>query len=62
MAIPSGQSAWTFNSALASAMSSASVLVGLLMAKAFSGLSITAGCRVGGRLSRGEGATRYRAA
>src|SRR5258708_18290804 len=29
--IPSGQSAWTLSSALASAMSSASVLVGLLM-------------------------------
>src|SRR5438034_35967 len=31
MTMPSGQSAWTFNSVLAIAMSSASVLTGLLM-------------------------------
>src|SRR5882757_10741851 len=54
--MPSGQSAWTFNSALAIAMSSASVLTGLLMKRLPPAmiLVLNAGCRFGRRLSRAE--------
>src|SRR6266545_712497 len=64
MSIPSGQSAWTFSSALANAMSSASVLTGLLMVTAPPGGSswfMGTGCRFGRHLSRGPMA-RYLAA
>src|SRR5688572_21962949 len=55
--MPSGQSAWTFNSATAIAMSSASVLAGLLMAivppdGVFD--FVRAGCRFASVLSRGR--------